>query len=94
MKGMHIQKLNKSETELIPVTCASDPDNDSFRGCTASVWNYNPQASLSYAISSLDTVFFTVADRGRFPLLKESYSYGLGKGIPNPDLKPEHNTSR
>ncbi len=93
MKGMHIQKLNKSETALIPVTCASSPGNDSFRGCTASVWNYNPQASLSYAISSLDTVFFTVADRGRFPLLKESYSYGLGKGIPNPDLEPEHNTS-
>ena len=52
-----------------------------------------PKASLSYTLSSKDTLFFTVSDRGRFPLLKESYSYGLGKGIPNPDLKPEHNTS-
>jgi len=93
MKGIHIQKLNKAETALIPVTCASDPDNDSFRGCTASVWNYNPQASLSYSFTSLDTLFVTFSDRGRFPLLKESYSYSLGKGIPNPDLEPEHNTS-
>ena len=92
-KGLQIQKLNKSETELIPVTCASDPDNTSFSGCTASVWNYNPQGSLSYAFTSLDTLYFTIADRGRFPLLKESYTYSLGKGIPNPDLKPEHNTS-
>jgi iron complex outermembrane receptor protein len=57
------------------------------------LWNYNPQASLSYALTSLDTLFVTISDRGRFPLLKESYSYSLGKGIPNPELKPEHNTS-
>jgi iron complex outermembrane receptor protein len=41
----------------------------------------------------LGTLYFTVADRGRFPLLKESYSYRLGTGIANPDLTPEHNTS-
>ena len=93
MKGMHVQKLNRAETALIPVACASNPDNDSFRGCLASVWNYNPQASLSYAVTSLDALYFTISDRGRFPLLKDSYSYSLGRGIPNPDLKPEHNTS-
>jgi iron complex outermembrane receptor protein len=93
MKGMQIQKLNGTNTALIAVKCESSPGNTLFSGCTAHVWNYNPQASLSYTLSSKDTLFFTVSDRGRFPLLKESYSYSLGKGIPNPDLKPEHNTS-
>jgi iron complex outermembrane receptor protein len=92
-KGLEIQKLNSSETGLIPVTCEADPDNTSFSGCTAHAWNYNPQGSISYGFSALDSVYFTIADRGRFPLLKESYSYRLGTGIPNPDLKPEHNTS-
>jgi iron complex outermembrane recepter protein len=92
-KGLQIQKLNSTNTALIPVKCAEEPNNTSFTGCTAHVWNYNPQASLSYAFTSLDTLFVTFSDRGRFPLLKEAYSYGLGKGIPNPDLKPEHNTS-
>jgi iron complex outermembrane receptor protein len=93
MKGIQVQRFNGSSTALIPVTCAAEPNNDSFKGCTAHVWNYNPQASLSYMLTSLDTLFFTISDRGRFPLLKESYSYSLGKGIANPDLKPEHNTS-
>jgi iron complex outermembrane receptor protein len=35
-------------------------------------------------------MFLTFADRGRFPLLKDSYSYGLGAAMPNPDLRPEH----
>ena len=93
MKGLQVQRLNRSETALVPITCAAEPDNTSFSGCTARVWNYNPQGSLSYALTSVDTLYFTIADRGRFPLLKESYSYRLGTGIPNPDLKPEHNTS-
>jgi iron complex outermembrane receptor protein len=93
MKGLQVQKLSSDETSLIPVTCASSPGNTSFSGCTAHVWTLNPQASLSYTLTSLDTLFVTFADRGRFPLLKESYSYSLGRGIPNPDLKPEHNTS-
>lgn len=93
MKGLQIQKLNRTETALVPVVCADNPTNTSFSGCTAHVWNYNPQASLSFKPTSMDTLYVTFADRGRFPLLKESYSYSLGKGIPNPDLKPEHNSS-
>ena len=90
--GLVAQKLNRSETALVPITCKADPENTSFSGCTADVWNYNPQASLSYTISSRDSVYFTFADRGRFPLLKEAYTYSLGRGISNPDLKPEHST--
>jgi iron complex outermembrane receptor protein len=54
------------------------------------VWTYNPQVSVSYTVSDNDTVYLTFADRGRFPMLKDSYSYSMGKGVPNPDLKPEH----
>jgi len=93
LKGLQIQKLNSANTALIPMKCEAEPNNTSFGGCTAHIWNYNPQASFSYILTSRDTAFITVSDRGRFPLLKESYSYGLGKGIPNPDLKPERNTS-
>ena len=32
----------------------------------------------------------TFADRGRFPMLKDIYSAGLGTGLPNPNLLPEH----
>jgi iron complex outermembrane recepter protein len=92
-RGIQIQKFNSANTWLIPITCKSNPNNTAFDGCTAHVWNYNPQASLSYTLSEHDTLFLTVSDRGRFPLLKESYSYSLLKGIANPDLKPEHNTS-
>lgn len=93
LRGLQVQKLDGTETALIPVACAASPENTSFSGCTARVWTYNPQATLSYSATPLDTLFVTFADRGRFPLMKESYSYTLGKGIPNPDLQPEHNTA-
>ena len=89
MKGLQAQTFNSTQTSLLPLTCISQPNNTSFAGCTAHVWNYNPQASVSYALTSLDSLFVTFADRGRFPVLKESYSYRLGAAIPNPDLKPE-----
>jgi iron complex outermembrane receptor protein len=91
LKGLQAQQFNSSQTGLIPLTCISEPNNASFSGCTAHVWNYNPQASLSYYLTGRDMLFATFADRGRFPLLKESYSYRLGTAIPNPDLNPEHN---
>lgn len=89
LRGLQAQNFNNAMTAQIPVTCVSPPANTSFAGCTAHVWNYNPQASLSYVLSSKDSLFVTFADRGRFPVLKESYSYRLGQAIPNPDLKPE-----
>jgi iron complex outermembrane receptor protein len=54
------------------------------------VWNYNPQVSASYAVSQSGSFFVTFSDRGRFPMLKDIYSAGLGSGLPNPNLLPEH----
>jgi iron complex outermembrane recepter protein len=89
-KGLHATLYNKTSTALLPLVCNSNPTNKSFRGCLPSVWTYNPQVSLSYALTTRDTVFFTFADRGRFPLLSEYYSAKFQSSLPNPELKPEH----
>jgi len=88
--GLQGQSYNSAMTGLVPFTCIASPHNTSFSGCTAHVWNYNPQAAVSYAVSKLGTLFFTFADRGRFPMLKDIYSASMGAGLPNPNLLPEH----
>jgi iron complex outermembrane receptor protein len=88
--GVQAQSYNSAMTGLVPFTCLAAPGNTSFSGCTAHVWNFNPQASLSYAVAKSGNLFFTFADRGRFPMLKDTYSASMGAGLPNPDLKPEH----
>jgi iron complex outermembrane recepter protein len=81
---------NKAQTAVQAIQCLNNPDNTDVSKCTAHMWTYNPQASVSYTLPNSDTIFFTFADRSRFPMLKETYSYGLGSAIPNPELKPEH----
>ncbi len=88
--GLQGQQYNSAMTVLLPFTCVAAPQNTSFSGCTAHVWNYNPQAAVSYKVSGSGTFFATIADRGRFPMLKDIYSASLGAGLPNPNLKPEH----
>jgi iron complex outermembrane receptor protein len=93
LKGLWAQQRTDDEKGLLPIACPSDPNNTSFSGCMLNAWTYNPQASVSFWATSLDILYITSADRGRFPLLKESYSYRLGRAIPNPELKPEKNRS-
>jgi len=88
--GLQAQSYNSAMTGLVPFTCLASPTNTSFSGCTAHVWNFNPQASISYSVSETGRLFATFADRGRFPMLKDIYSSSMGSGLPNPDLKPEH----
>jgi iron complex outermembrane receptor protein len=90
LDGLQAQSYNAALTGLVPFTCVASPTNTSFSGCTAHVWNYNPQASLAYSVHRSGNLFLTFADRGRFPMLKDTYSTSLGAGLPNPDLKPEH----
>jgi iron complex outermembrane recepter protein len=78
-----------ANTLVLPYQCNASPTNTSYSGCTAHIWNYNPQASASYALSASDALFLTYADRGRFPTLKQRYSSGMGSALPNPDLKGE-----
>ncbi len=88
--GTQGQAYNSAMTALLPFTCIASPDNTSFSGCTAHVWNYNPQAAASYRVTNSGNFFTTFADRARFPMLKDIYSAGLGAGLPNPNLLPEH----
>lgn len=90
MMGKQSEILNRAYNVQEPVKCAASPHNTSFSGCMAQTWNVNPQISASYNLTKADTVFAIFSDRGRFPMLKESYSYGMGSAMPNPDLKPEH----
>jgi iron complex outermembrane receptor protein len=88
--GLQGQQYNSAMTGLLPFTCVADPKNTLFSGCTAHVWNFNPQVAVSYSLGESGKLFATFADRGRFPMLKDIYSAGLGAGLPNPNLQPEH----
>jgi iron complex outermembrane receptor protein len=77
-------------TELLVYPCTGNLHNTSTSGCTAHVWNYNPQASLTYTATPSDILFVTYEDRGRFPTLKQRYSSGMGSSLPNPGLLTEH----
>jgi iron complex outermembrane receptor protein len=88
--GLQGQQYNVAMTGLLPFTCLSSPQNTSFSGCTAHVWNFNPQVAISYRVGESGNFFATFADRGRFPMLKDIYSASLGAGLPNPNLQPEH----
>lgn len=90
LQGRQARDYNRAMTALVGVRCFSRPYNTSFSECTARAWSFNPQVSASYDLTTSDTLFVIFSDRGRFPLLKERYSYGMGSGVPNPDLRPEH----
>ena len=87
--GVQTQPLSDDKSEIVPLQCETDPNNTSFTGCTPDEWTYNPQASLSYSLTERSALFLTFADRGRFPLMKELYTAGLGTRLPSPDLQPE-----
>jgi iron complex outermembrane receptor protein len=50
------------------------------------------QAGLFYQASDSGRAHFTVAEKSRFPTIKDRYSYRLGTAIPNADLKTERAT--
>jgi len=52
----------------------------------------NAQAGLLYQVSPTGKLQATVARKSRFPSIKERYSYKLGTGLPNVDLKTEEAT--
>ena len=49
----------------------------------------NAQLATNYAISDAVSFNFSVAYKSRFATMKDRYSYRMGRGIPNPDLKSE-----
>jgi len=49
----------------------------------------NAQAGLLYKTSTSGRLQASIARKSRFPTIKERYSYKMGTGIPNADLKTE-----
>ncbi|QQZ27292.1 TonB-dependent receptor [Thiothrix subterranea] len=49
----------------------------------------NAQVGLFWDVKENSRVYTTIADKTRFPTLKDRYSLRLGTAIPNPDLKAE-----
>ncbi len=56
---------------------------------TDSVGHVNPQLGLFYRTSDTGIVHATAEQKTRFPTQKERYSWGFGRSLDNPDLKPE-----
>lgn len=52
--------------------------------------SWNAQSAWVYSFSKSAEVNLSVAWKSRFATMKDRYSYRLGTGIPNPDLKPEN----
>lgn len=50
---------------------------------------FHAQAAAIYHFEADASVHLSASRRGRFPTLKERYSYRMGTAIPNPDLDPE-----
>ncbi|MFZ2268945.1 MAG: TonB-dependent receptor [Azonexus sp.] len=49
----------------------------------------NAQAGLIFKTSTSGRLQASIAQKSRFPTIKERYSYRMGRGIPNADLKTE-----
>lgn len=56
---------------------------------TGSTSANNWLAELSHALTPSDTLYASVAQKTRFPTIKDRYSASLGSGLPNAGLKPE-----
>jgi iron complex outermembrane recepter protein len=69
--------------------CISDPNVKDNGDETA----WNPQAALIADLAPKQTLRISIAQKTYFPSMKERYSYKLGYGVPNADLKPEKTTS-
>ncbi len=58
-----------------------------------SLWTYNPQAGVFYALTPSSKVRFTFARKTRLPTIKDRYSFRMGFAIPNPDLQEERSSN-
>ena len=54
-----------------------------YHGQAGIFWKFQPKAQL----------YFTIAQKDRFPTLKDRYSTKLNQNIPNPDLRAERSTN-
>jgi iron complex outermembrane receptor protein len=52
-------------------------------------YSLNPQIGFNYRVDETSDWHVNLADKSRFPTIKDRYSYRMGSALPNPGLKPE-----
>jgi iron complex outermembrane receptor protein len=74
---------------FISPLCPTNTNQDDYSACTPHQWGYNPQVSVAYSFKDSGRLFVGFAQKNRFPVLKDMYSFHMNRGIPNPNLKTE-----
>lgn len=59
----------------------------------ADTGGFNPQASLAFQVSSDARLHALVSRKTRLPAMKDRFSYRMGQGLPNPELRAEYGTT-
>jgi iron complex outermembrane recepter protein len=77
--GRESLRVDKYDSATKTISKWPDSFNDSW----------TPQAGVYYDLTSKDQLHAGIAEKTRFPTLKDRYSYRLGMALPNPDLAPE-----
>jgi iron complex outermembrane receptor protein len=73
--------------------CPSNTNPENYSACTPHQWAYNPQVSAAYTFKDSSRLFVGFTEKSRFPVFKDMFSYKMGRGIPNPNLKTEHSAN-
>jgi iron complex outermembrane receptor protein len=95
----HIDGLQATNTgasvyeAFVSPQCPSNTNPNNYSACTPHQWAYNPQVSAAYAFKDSSRLFVGFTEKSRFAVLKDMFSYKMGKGIPNPNLKTEHSAN-
>ena len=69
--------------------CPANSNANDYTACTPHQWAYNPLATVAYNFRDSGRLYFGFSQKSRFPVMKDMYSFKMGKGIPNPTLKSE-----
>ena len=90
----HIDGLQASDSKnsfyaFVSPACPSNSDKNNLKACTPHQWAYNPQVSAAYTFKDFSRLFVGFTEKSRFPVMKDMFSYKMGKGIPNPNLQTE-----
>jgi iron complex outermembrane receptor protein len=89
LDGMRATNSSTYDAFVSP-QCPTNTNPDDYSACTPHQWAYNPQVSFAYSFKDSGRLFVGFAQKNRFPVLKDMYSFHMGRSIPNPNLKTEH----
>jgi hypothetical protein len=68
--------------------CPSNTNKNNLKACTPHQWAYNPQVSAAYTFKDSSRLFVGFTEKSRFPVLKEMYSFKMGRAFPTRICRP------